>query len=249
MINKIVLGLFIVLGQFSSDASAEFRLLIEGSSVEGKAILVEQKLTLLEVLTRAELTDQTFLYGASWTQPQRKPFQLQLKTELLYILQQLINATSSEEALDYFKGLQSLIRLQKVTGRVFGIDFDLFHVEMLPLKNRAIISESFFYFPKQPKTLNLIGFSEQKIEFNSSLSLNTIIAQQKKCSVCQAGWLWVVQPNTLIEKVKVGLWTNQEHYAAPGAWVIAPLATKYYQEDFPDFYFKLSYWLALQVVR
>jgi hypothetical protein len=253
-VSTLVLGILVAC--YSLVAQAEVTISFKGCVDTEKTVVFQDKVSLYEVLTRADVTDCAFIHGAAWLEAGRIPMQQQLKASLLKDLRALqtnldVKSEADSEATSvqsYFTRLISLISKQQPTGRVLGGDLDLFHVEMLPLKNRVITSDAQFYFPAQPQTLNLIGFEDAVIPYDSNLSVNDIVQAHPICDDCPSGWLRIVQPDTSIEKVKVGLWTNSEYYAAPGAWLIAPLAEDAFVDISPKLYEKLTQWLALQVL-
>ncbi len=245
-IIKVFGGLVLV--HFSMLAQAEFNITYSGCVEQPKSVIIADKISLLEVLTSADLTECTFLYGAAWTEPLRVEQQQKLKESLLTDLNSLIQKADSVSALRYFQNILKQVSSQPATGRVVGMDLDLFHVEMLPLKNRLLTKKAAFHFPKMPKIINMLGFQTDSIEYNSNLSVNDIVHQNPICSECRSGWIWVVQPNTSAVRVKVGVWTNNQYYAAPGAWLITELSGMDVEEIAPQFYPRLAQWLALQVI-
>lgn len=246
-IIKVFSGLLLV--HFSMLAQAEFNITYSGCVEQPKSVVIPDKTSLLEVLTSADSTECAFLYGVAWTEPHRVGQQQKLKESLLTDLNSLIQKTDSISALRYFRNILERVSIQPVSGRVANIDLDLFHVEMLPLKNRVLTRNAAFHFPKMPGIINMLGFQTDSIEYDSNLSVNDIVNQNSICSECKPGWLWIVQPDTSIEKVKVGWWTNNQYYAAPGAWLIAEFADIDIEEIAPKFYQNLTQWLALQVIH
>jgi hypothetical protein len=245
-IIKVFGGLLLV--HFSVLAQAEFNITYSGCVEQTKSVIIADKRSLFELLTSADLTECAFLYGAAWTEPHRVEQQQKLKESLLTDLNSLIQNADSVSALRYFKNIQEQVSIQPVTGRVVDMDLDLFHVEMLPLKNRLLTKNASFHFPKMPKTISMLGFQADSIAYNSNLSVNDIVNQNPICSECRPGWIWVVQPNTSVVRVKVGWWTNSEYYAAPGAWLIPEFSGMDVEEIAPKFYPRLAQWLALQVI-
>lgn len=243
---KVFCGL--LLFHFSMVAQAEFKVTYSGCVEQPKSVVIPDKVSLFEVLTTADIAECAFLYGASWMEPDRIAQQQILKDNLLKDLNKIIQQADSDDAQSYFKSVLKQVAAQVATGRIVNRDLDLFHVEMLPLKNRVLAKEAAFHFPKMPDTINLLGFEVNSIEYNSGLSVNDIVTQTPICSDCRPGWLWIVQPNTSIEKVKVGWWTNNQYYAAPGAWLIVEFADMDIEEIAPKFYQHLTQWLALQVI-
>lgn len=243
---KVFCGLMLL--QFSLLAQADFKISYSGCVEQSKTVIISDKISLFKALTSAELTECAFLYGASWVEPDRIPEQQLLKDTLLKELNKIIQQAPSVAAQQYFQNVHKRVSAQVATGRVVGMDLDLFHVEMLPLKNRLLTKKAAFYFPKMPKIINMLGFQTDSIEYNSNLSVNDIVHQNPICSECKPGWIWVVQPDTSIEKVKVGWWTNNQYYAAPGAWLITEFSDMDIEEVAPKFYQNLTQWLALQVI-
>lgn len=233
----------------TSALSQAFEVSYKGCVASEKTIQVIDKISLFQLLQNAELTNCAFLFGASVSQTDRVQAQQRIKVDLLKILDRLLSSAETPSSAQYFERLQGLITSQTVTGRLLNIDLEPFHVEMQPLKNRMLTSDSTLYFPSRPNRLNLIGFEVDSIAYDSSLDLSNALSRYKICDACNSGWVWIVQPNTTIEKVKVGLWTHEKHYAAPGAWVISPLSDGEVNDVSVEFYQLLTTWLATQEVK
>ncbi len=243
---KLFSGVLLV--HLSMMVQAEFNITYSGCVEQPKSVIIPEKISLFNVLTMADSTECAFLYAASWVEPYRVLHQQKLKDNLLKDLNKIIQQAESTTARKYFQNISDRVSMQPATGRVVNMDLDLFHVEMLPLKNRILTVDAIFHFPKMPKIINMLGFKVNSIEYNSSLSVNDIVNQNPICTDCQPGWLWIVQPNTSVVRVKVGWWTNDEHYAAPGAWLITEFSGMDIEEVAPQFYPRLMEWLALQVI-
>jgi hypothetical protein len=249
MIFRLICTLCLLLSQSQSFAAKErIEVGFSGCVTTEKTIVVEGKLSLFHALNEAQIKPCAYMYGAAWLDPALRQEQNLLKSTLLKELSLLADSTTNPVAQDYFAQLTDIVVSQQPSGRLLNIDLDLFHVEMLPLKNRIITRDAHFYFPSRPKSLHLIGFDKPVAVFNSDLSVNDIVVNNTMCAECQPGWLWIVQPNTQVNKVKVGLWTHESHYAAPGAWLIAAIDESYYSKTAPNLYKHLTQWLSTQVV-
>lgn len=249
MINNLFIGLFLILCSVTDNTFAEFNIVMKGSALaENKTSSVKEYISLLHILDSVKNSTEVFWFGVSWQDESLKEEQAILQRELLQNLTVLVKNAKSTVSLEYFKQLERLIKKQQVTGRIINIDFDRFHVAKLPLKNKIISTGSTFNFPLRPKIVNLIGFQRSNIEFDSEKNIEEIVSHYPICAECQPGLLWLVHPNSLIEKIKVGLWTNELRYPTPGAWLIAILDDQYFDGVSPGFYKKLTKWLSLQVI-
>lgn len=227
--------------------SAQVHITASGCVDQPNSQVFETKISLFDVLSSIEYTNCYYGLGASWLQKGLLPSQKMKKKRLLELIEWHLGKVEEASAIEYLSDLRDLIESQKTTGRVIPADLDLFHVEMLPLKNRIITADSEFYFPAQPAVINLVGFKDTTLTYDSDLSITDIYQSNDICDACQHGWLWLVQPDGSVEKRKVGLWTNEEFYLAPGGWLISPLNV-FDQDENNEFYRLLTAWLATQVI-
>lgn len=228
---------------------AEVKVNVQGCVASENTIEYSTKVTLFQVLQDARLTKCAYLYGSSWLLESKYSQQRSFKKQLLSDISHLLNHVQSQSEYDYLMNLQHIVLNQEVTGRVSPTDFDLFHVEMLALKNRVVVDDSTFVFPSRSSSIYMIGMNKAKLAYDSNMSISDINSKVGVCESCQAGWLWLVQPNGGVEKRKVGYWTHEEFYIAPGGWLVSELSSMDVNEFIPGFYEKLATWLATQVVR
>ncbi|QCU89554.1 capsule biosynthesis GfcC family protein [Thiomicrorhabdus sediminis] len=223
--------------------SSAFTVQVDGCVAEPKIFQVDAKISLLDVLKNTELTSCAYVLGTSWSMASLEQQQAQQKRALLSQIEHEMSEADSAATIEYLQALFELIVKQPVTGRVLPSDFDSFHVEAMPQKNRVLTQESTIYFPSQPKKINLVGFSQSQRTYDSDLSTTDIYNEMDICSDCTHGWLWSVQPDGEVKKHKVGVWTTGKNYVAPGGWLISPLSGV---DD--SFYQQLTLWLATQEV-
>jgi len=245
LIKYAAIILFMSFNVFASD---HFHVKLNGCVSEPKILTIQKHISLFDILQAAEIKPCAFLFATSWLKSKLKPKQSELKKSLLNRLDHAKRLSLSSSEKVYVNSLFDLISSQPVTGRVPNTDMDFFHVEVRPMKNRMIVSEATFYFPKRPQTVHLIGFSTSQVAYHSEWDINRYIKTYISCTDCQPGWIWLVHSNASVQKVKVGLWTNEKYYISPGGWVISPLN---YASDLlgEDFYSKLARWLATQMVK
>jgi hypothetical protein len=237
----------LLLGSFAVNAEVK----VTVNDCEGKQSVVqyETKVSLFQVMNSIGLDKCSYYLGSSLLNGSMKQNQLQQKQALLLAVNQLLANAENERDIEYFSRLQRLVESQSVTGRVLGLDFEPFHVEILPLKNRILTENSILNLVNQPSMIQLIGFSQSQHRFDSDQSIGDIYNQYDICKSCKNGWLWLIQPNGAIEKRKVGYWTNEKFYLAPGGWLMSPLESSVFDEIAPNFNQMLADWLATQVVR
>lgn len=240
--------LLIFLLGFSS-AKAAVNISFDGCVEKPQMIHYQSKVSLFQLLNDAEVDECAYLFGASWQKKSLLAAQLELKASVLKDIAAMLQMAETESEILYLANLQKLVEKQQVTGRVVATDFEPFHVEMLPLKNRVVVEDSTFYFPEQPNFINMLGFEKNKSPYSAESSIDDIYQTNPICDDCQEGWLWLVQPNGLVEKRKVGIWTHERFYLAPGGWLISELSAHQFSTIAPGFYQKLTQWLSTQGVH
>lgn len=246
--HKVIFVFCTVLAFNTLPAWAEIHVNATGCVEPPVNLVLTQKTPLFNVLNSLSFSDCYYGLAAAWTKPSLIEKQKQQKAELLNLIEQHLKQTENASAIEYLSALKKIVASQDVTGRVVAADLEPFHVEMLPLKNRVITEHSNFYFPANPKKINLIGFAETAVGYDSELSITDIYQSNEICQACEHGWLWLVQPNGEIEKRKAGLWIHEKYYLAPGGWLVSPLGLLD-EGDSTLFYQALTQWLATQVIR
>lgn len=232
-----------------SSAKAAVNISFDGCVEKPQKIHYQSKVSLFQLLNDVEIGECAYLFGASWHQKSLMVAQLELKASVLKDIAVMLKAAETESEVLYLSNLLKLVEKQRVTGRVVKTDFEPFHVEMLPLKNRVVVEDSHFHFPEQPNFINMLGFDKKRSPYSAESSIDDIYQNNPICDDCQVGWLWLVQPNGLVEKRKVGIWTHERFYLAPGGWLISELSARQFSTIAPEFYQRLTQWLSTQGVH
>ncbi|MBD3768190.1 MAG: capsule biosynthesis GfcC family protein [Gammaproteobacteria bacterium] len=230
------------------------QIVFKGCVNEPSTYAVQSPVRLSAVLELAAVQDCAYWHGASWLKAGNQPEQLKLKTALLEEVNLLIEAAESETLQRHLRILHDQIEAMPVTGRTVPSDLDMFRVETRPLKNRLVVEDSVFWLPKRPTQLYFLGFEQGAMDYFSTQTVSDYWEKNALKPDYEKGWVYVVQANGKIEKHKVGYWTHEQAYVAPGGWIVAPLKESLF--DATDdrisrdgFYRQLTQWLATQVIQ
>lgn len=246
--KKIILSLiFLAFLSHFSIAMASFTVTYTGCVTE-KNLKIDPKVALLTLLQQAELTACAYPFATALTQTNQKDAQSLLKTQLLNEIDVLKQRSESEPLSTYLKRLQVLIENQPVTGRLLNWELDETRVEIIPLQNKRVLSESGLHFPSRPKSVFFIGSHKDSVLFNADKDLEGYLKDNPFFDFFQSGYAMIVQANTEIETVKVGLWTHEKYYVSPGSWVVGLLEEDIIEDVDPNFNQNLAKWLSTQVL-
>lgn len=247
MIVRFVLPLFLGLS-INTVWAQEVDISFSGCVSKEGTMRFEQPPRLSQVLQVAAIQDCAYFAGASWRSELAKEAQLKQKQALLAKIDLVLNANQDQALQSYLQALRQLIDSQKVTGRIFASLTPL-EVDTAARANRKVMSRAYFHFPKQPQSLLFIGFKYPSIPYAPDWDLNRYVEKNPPLAFTENGWVIVVQPAGAIERRKVGLWTHEQFYAAPGAWILAPVKDAYLPDSAQDFNQQLARWLATQTIR
>ena len=209
---------------------------------------LSQPARMTQILQSYQVPDCAYIFGAAALDPSLKAKQRQQKEALLSLLTSLFNATNNSALRDYLNILHARVSQQAVTGRS-NMSLNLLDAELKPFSNLLISKDLNFVYPRKPNSVNLLGFTQNEIPHSSFLDLNAVYESYATQAFTVKGYLYLVQANGVIEKHRVGYWSNQVVFVSPGAWVIAPIDMSEFKGDFTDVNLLLSQWLATQVVK
>jgi hypothetical protein len=247
VVKQVFIAFFLTL--ISQTVIAQVTVEYTGCVNEAKSVKFASKVSLLEIINNADTSECAYLFGASLQKQSLKSSQSIQKQQLLSDLETLLKEVDSSVQGEYLYFLKQLILHQPVTGRQVPLDFQFFNVKFVALKNKALSESVLMYFPVKPSGINLIGFDKTKIKLNSMDSIGSIYTNNDVCSECEKGWLWLIQPDGTFNRRKVGYWTHEEFYIAPGGWLISELVGIDVEDYAPGFYKRLASWIATQVIK
>ncbi len=204
--------------------------------------------SLLALLKYPVIQPCAYKFATALTQP-RLILAQEAQKEVLLITIQLLQLNSKSDVLkQYLRSLKALIQSQPVTGRVLGLELDSTRVEILPLQNRILSDSLTLHFPKKLKSIYFVGANKTQMLYRSTQTLDDYLNKNPLFDFFEKGYVYVVQANTDVKKLKVGIWNHQKHYVSPGGWVVGLLKSSIIEEAAPTFNEDLAYWLATQVL-
>lgn len=185
-------------------------------------------------------------YGALLSFPERKAAQSALQTKLLSFLTNPARLASlTDEQRDYFQKVAQLISEQPVTGRRPLALIDPKAIEVTPNTNPVIRNQAYLQLMNRPDFIRLLGFETVVMRHVTAQTLSEYLASTQLLPGLVPGYVWVVQANGQIEKLRYGLWTFNSPAVSPGAWLIAEVPSSWIK-DYPQFNEELAQWLATQ---
>lgn len=244
-INSLLLFLMLC----ASQVSANSKILVQYSGcLEEAQVVFNSSPTSLELLKFPKIQPCAYKFATALTQPHLVSVQKKQKESLLSHIQLLLLSSSSEPFKEYLVSLRELIQSQPITGRVLGVELDSTRVEIIPLQNRVWSKSLRLHFPKKLKSIYFIGANKTKMLYRPVLTLEDYLNRNPLLDFVEQGYVYVVQANGDIEKLKVGYWNHQKQYVSPGGWVVGLLKPSLIDEVAPTFNKDLSHWLATQVL-
>lgn len=249
----LFMGLLVSLMLPVSHASENFTVTFKGCVQQKEAYVFDQPQRLYGLLQFAGVQSCAYTHGVSWLLESKKPEQQKLKAELLKDLSLLESAAETDELKLHLSLLKRQLEAMPVTGRYVPFDADAFRVAVRPLKNRLVVSDSTFLFPKMPQRLQLWGFEQTDMPFFSASSLTDYWHKNGLKPFYEKGRVYVVHANGTVEHRRVGYWAYEANYPSPGSWIVAPLKPAVFnaadgQVESETFHKNLTQWLATQVI-
>jgi len=216
--------------------------------VEETNVIFKHQPSLLELLKFPTVKPCAYSFATALMQPQLLSIQKDQKERLLNNIQLLQLNENSTALNQYLRWLKGLIQLQPITGRVLGLELDSTRVEIIPLQNKIFSNSLTLHFPKRLRLINFIGANKDQMYYRPVLTLDDYLTKNPLFDFFEKGYVYVVQANAEVERVKVGYWNHQKHYLSPGSWVIGLLKPSVIDGVAPSFNEDLSKWLATQVL-
>lgn len=249
----LYVGLLMCLLPVFSQAVEGFTVTFKGCVQKQGSFAVEHPQRLFDLFQFANVERCAYVPGVSWLVDAKKPEQEKLKKALLDDLTTLHKYADSEELKLHLRLLKDQVEAMPVTGRYAPFDADAFRVAVRPLKNRLVVSDSTFLFPKIPQRIHFWGFEQADMAFFSASSLTDYWGKNGLKPFYEKGWVYVVHANGAVEHQRVGYWAYESHYPSPGSWIVAPLKPAVFnasdgQVESETFHKKLTQWLATQVI-
>lgn len=211
-----------------------------------------ERISLFAVMQQAPKHECVYYFGASLQQPRLINEQQKQKNDLLKALVELLNRAIKQGESEIGSDLESLIaqvKAQPVTGRLLDIDLDLTRIETQALKNRLITTTSFVYLPTRKQPIRLFGLAKKTLPFDAQVTIQELYESLTLPKFVESGWIWALQTNGKVKKVKVGYWAHQQDYIAPGGWLMPVIADAWAQSSMGDINDLLIGWLKTQTLQ
>lgn len=196
--------------------------------------------TIGQLVSATIYAEDAYLTGAALI---RNKYVLYQSARRLLLLSTLKELSLPESTM---RELYAQISALKVTGRI-PQQFDWDIVALSPAQNRQLIADDIFYVPRRPDDIKIVGaIKAHSVPFVAGKTVAdyarafTLLPDANKSEV------WIIFPDTHIEKVGVAYWNQQHTYIAPGSYIYVPLAEG--DEKLAEFQQSLRSLLATQIL-
>lgn len=252
IIASLILGMMV-----SAQVSADILIRFHGESGEGNREVTAPyvKDMRLAALNKILIPEVKCSFSAQLLRPSLKNEQERIKKGLLYDLRQLeyqAGQAHNLELAEWSHNLSAQVKRHKVTGRLTGIHLNPLRAELDLKYNPVLMDGDILDYRGCQLPIGAVDESGiEALSTQNALRVNEVLNNYLPRASWQApGYLWQVQPDGSISRIRVGYWSSSRTFIiGNGGFVFRPLKEQWNERIGADFNYDLAQWLATQHVE
>lgn len=222
----------------TTTANAQFTLRVQGQPQA--TISSSEPIRLSAALEQLKAPSETYWLAATFGQISEQNQIEKKKFIVLNQLRQLKTLWADEpEKVQALNALSNLLKAKKFVSKSF-YQVDLDQVRLNLKKDPVLNQDLIFYFPKRSTEVQLIGALEKTITLphQPGKTISAYVAQASTLGAARNDWVYVIQPDGMVEQAPIGYWLKPSTRIAPGATLYLAIA------ELPDPHLKLNEQIA-----
>jgi hypothetical protein len=245
-LNLLLAGLLLA----STDLS-QAAVTVSGDVQSPGQIEIQPGARLLDVMTAAQPSAQSYWLGAAWLRRSLLDKQTRLKAGVLFDLKVLQRGAllydNNSRATLAARLYQDVSRLP-VTGRQVAV-LDPVAVEVAFARNYAVDDGDRLIYPQRPHTVDVLGAvaAPCKVDYRPMQEAREYLHGCISLADADSDYLWVIQPDGHVQRVGIALWNREDGIVpAAGSKILVPIKNDDLDPPTPELNQQLAEFLATQ---